>query len=494
MNKRRRVSRSRSAARSRGGAQSFFTKKNIIIISCAAAAIIIAAVVLIVLLAGNSKNVNPDEVSVEKLMELKFDNGVSVEGIDVSGMKFKEAIDPVKAKAETMLDELNVKYIIEEEEHSVSAYEMGAYIDYAVVMKEAMFGEAKDYPLNYEIDKAKLTEAITPACEEHTRDAKDATVALDVDSNEETLTVSADIVYTDEVTGLGIEKDKLAEKIADSVNNRTFEAPIEAEIETIEPKWTKEFLQQNMNVMGEYSTTFKDSAYGRRFNIWKMSTVVCGVVLMPGETWSINEAAGDRTTANGWADAAGIKNGAYVDEPGGGICQVSSTLYNAVLRSEVTVVKRSHHSWPLSYVPVGLDATISTGSPDFVISNPYDTPIILAVRCDASSERSIRVRIYGPEMDYKLDFTSEIVEEKEADPIKTTIDPSLSPGASKKVKPRHNALTVNIYKHVIDKSTGKEISKEVYKVERYNAFAGMIAYGPEPTATQTPEQTSEPAA
>lgn len=95
-------------------------------------------------------------------------------------------------------------------------------------------------------------------------------------------------------------------------------------------------------------------------------------------------------------NAAGISDGQYVDEPGGGICQVSSTLYIALIKSEVEIVTRSHHSWPLSYVPTGLDATISTGGPDFVYRNNYDTPIAVVVTVDGKDERSITVKVHGP--------------------------------------------------------------------------------------------------
>ncbi len=473
--------RRRIYSKKKGGffSPGFWTKSRLIIAGVALAAII--AVVLVCVFAGGEKD--PSEVSDEELFRMKFDEGVSIEGVDVSDMVFTDAAELVLEKANDLLSELVAAYKVEDSVYYISAYDMGAQIDYAATMKEAMFGEKGDYPLAVEVDEGRITTMITANCKLHNVEAQDAMPSLDVNSDEDTLKVTADLVISEAVVGKEVDIAGLASKIAAAVSARDDE-PAVADIKETQPKWTSEFIEENMTVMGEYTTTFKDSAYGRRYNIWKMSDVVCGVVIMPGETWSINEAAGDRTADNGWKDAAGIVNGAYVDEPGGGICQVSTTLYNAVLRSEVAIVERSHHSWPLSYAPVGLDATISTGKPDFVISNPYDTPIVLAVRCDAYSEgdKSVRVRIYGPEMDYKLDFTSEIIREEEPEPAATTIDPSMSPGESKEISPRHNALTVNIYKHIIDKETGEEIEKVHYKTEYYAAFRGTIAYGPEESA------------
>lgn len=461
----------------------FWTKPRILIAAGALLAIIIA-VVLICTLSGGKKDIS--NITDEELFAMEYPQGISVEGVDVSGMLFTDAAEKVLDKANELLDELVAKYIIEDETYYISAYDMGAKIDYAATMKEAMFGEKGDYPLDITVDNNRIATMIKANCELHNVEAKNAMPSLDVDSSEETLVITSDLVITEEVTGKEVDTTGLAKKIAQAVGKRD-EEPSVADITETQPEWTKEFIEENMSIMGEYTTYFKDSAYGRRYNIWKMSDVVCGVVIMPGETWSINEAAGDRTTENGWKDAAGIVNGAYVDEPGGGICQVSTTLYNAAIRSELTIVERSHHSWPLKYAPVGLDATISTGKPDFVISNPYDTPIVLAVRLDANSEgeKSIRVRVYGPPMDYKLDFTSEVVKEVEPEPAATTADPSLSPGKSKEVSPRHNALTVNVYKHTIDKATGEEMEKTLYKTEYYAAFRGTIAYGPEKSEEPT---------
>ncbi len=489
MNRRRYSQRRRGRRRSTPAifTARFWTKKKIIIAASALAAVVLA-VVLICVFAGAPKD--PENVTDEQLLSMKFGSDILIEGVDVSGQVFSDAIEPVKQKADEMLSSLNLNYTIEKKKYTITAYEMGAIIDYPSVMKEAMFGGAGEYELKYEVNEEKIKSAVSGACSAHEVAAKDAEVSLDVTNDEKNLIVSASMVVSDEVVGKKVDNAALAKKIVAAVEKKQIDKAVKADVEEIQPKWTKQFLDDNMKLMGEYTTTFKDSAYGRRYNIWKMSGVVCGVVLMPGETWSINQAAGDRTTENGWKDAAGIKNGAYVDEPGGGICQVSSTLYNAILRSEVTVVDRSHHSWPLKYVPVGLDATISTGSPDFVISNPYDTPIVLAVRCDAGNEKYVRVRVYGPEMDYKLDFTSKVVKESEPEPAATTVDPSLSPDTSKEVSPRHNALTVEIYKQKLDKQTGEKLGEpELYTTEYYAAFRGTIAYGPE--KTDEPEKSAD---
>ena len=129
-----------------------------------------------------------------------------------------------------------------------------------------------------------------------------------------------------------------------------------------------------------------------------------------------------------------------MDEPGGGICQVSSNLYNALLKAEVEIVDRSHHSWPLGYVKTGLDATISTGSPDFVFKNNYDVPIAIVVDCDAVNSRKITVSVYGPARDYAVKLESDIISETEpTEEMEIIYDSSMDEGETQIVKKRHNS-------------------------------------------------------
>lgn len=481
------------------------------VIACIALVLIIAAV-LFYILSGSS-----GEVNAEELAEAKFADGISIAGIDVSGKTISEAEPAVRAKAEELLNSVDIKYSVDGTEYPVTPYEMGAYVDHASVMTEAvLYGrggsiaenneqkkkaeeEGIDFPLKISTDRSTAAESLKRHGALYNTEPKNASVRVAVQQNSDKLTCSGELVFEEDEQGLTVNAEKLAEAVCAAAESDTHTAVINASLEITDADITLESLKANCVLMGEFSTTFKTSAYGRRFNIWKMSTVVNGVTLNPGEQWSINEAAGDRTTQNGWADAAGIKNGGYVEEPGGGICQVSTTLYGAVLRSELTVVERKHHSWPSDYVPVGLDATISTGAPDFVFANPYEYPIVVIANTDASDARTVRVSIYGPPMDYKLDFTSEIAKETQPEPASTTFDPSLSPGASVQVKPTKIGKVANVYKHYYDKESGKEIrDPELVYTDTYSAFSGLVAYGPtlDPNAqpTPSPNQTQEPQA
>jgi vancomycin resistance protein YoaR len=103
-----------------------------------------------------------------------------------------------------------------------------------------------------------------------------------------------------------------------------------------------------------------------------------GTILAPGETFSYNDTVGPRTTKRGWLDAPTFLDGQVVPSPGGGVCQVSTTLYNAVLRAGLGIVQRSHHSMAVHYVEPGRDATVAYGNIDFRFRNTTPAPVLVA--------------------------------------------------------------------------------------------------------------------
>lgn len=447
--------------------------------------VVAAAVVAVILLTGPSDPTKGGTV---------FAQGISIGGIDVSGMTGDEARPLLLEEAERELDALTVAYQVEGQEFTLSREQLGTTADVDSVIAEALtyIPESSDETKDFSIPKTADRETVLAALEElgvnYNTEPKNAEIQVQEQEDEDSLTCSGTLVFTDSIKGNVVNDETLADQVCAAVENDDTETVLQAELVEVEPEITREQLEENCQLRASYTTSFEDSSSGRRFNIWKMSTVVNGVVLQPGETWSINDAAGDRTTENGWADAAGIRNGAYVDEPGGGICQVSSTLYIALIKAEIEITDRTHHSWPLTYVPVGLDATISTGGPDFKYTNNQEYPIVVLVNCDAEDDRTVTVEVYGPPMDYTVRFESVTIENSEPDdPAETVYSESMEPGDSEWTKPRKNRIVAEIYK-IKEDLDGNEISRELYSTETYRAFTGEITMGP----TATPEPTDEP--
>lgn len=134
------------------------------------------------------------------------------------------------------------------------------------------------------------------------------------------------------------------------------------------------------SLLASYSTSLGGSSRNRRHNIRLACEAIDGSVLMPGEIFSYNETVGPRSSRAGFRTAPVIIRGELVPGTGGGICQVSTTLYNAVLLADLKVVRRSHHQFPVHYVPPGRDATVAYGSVDFRFANSLPSPVALSVK------------------------------------------------------------------------------------------------------------------
>ncbi len=148
--------------------------------------------------------------------------------------------------------------------------------------------------------------------------------------------------------------------------------------------------------IASYSTSYGSSNSNRRANIAQAASKINGKVLAPGEVFSFNDTVGPRTVANGFYTAKEYVNGETVDGIGGGTCQVSSTLYNAVLYSDLAIVSRTNHMFPVGYCPNGQDATVADSGVDFKFMNSMDYPIKISA---VTSGATITVSIIGTQRD-----------------------------------------------------------------------------------------------
>ncbi len=512
----------RSSSAEKSGSNELKQKKLLIQIGVIAAAVILVFLLAFLLFGGNNESTPDSTIDYDKLnLDKIIKESVYIDETPVGGLSLREIQELINDRSQHMLGTFKLGYAAFDQEFLLDAQTLGITTNADEVFAKIAEQGAKaadetetladdeekyTFRLKYHADSAAVLSALTTSTAALDTDPVDAQVDVIRSSDEANLQEVGKIDFRESVPGTYIDPKPLADLFMLAIENGDNGKIFVPEIEYIEPQISSEELSASFSKMASYSTTFRDSNANRRYNVWKMAGFVNGVILQPGEIWSINEAAGPRYEKYGWKEAAGITDGAYSEQFGGGICQVSSTLYNAVLRAELTIEKRSHHSWPVAYVPIGLDATISTGSPDFIISNPYDIPVVILVNCDAKAEKKITVSIYGPEMDYVVDFKESIITNEEpSQPAATKLDLSLSPGASKMTKERKNRIVVEVYKIKYDKNTGKQLGpRELHHTDTYRAQIGEISYGPSaspsqtatvqptPTATKTEEKTPEP--
>ncbi|MBU8907191.1 VanW family protein [Desertibacillus haloalkaliphilus] len=182
---------------------------------------------------------------------------------------------------------------------------------------------------------------------------------------------------------------------------------IELPIYETEPTVAVEDLDAIKDVsLGSFTTYFNPNVQGRSLNIAESSAAIQHYVLGPDDVFSFNSVVGERTIKRGYHEAKEIVNQEFVMGVGGGICQTSSTLFNAIDKAGLEVVERYTHSREIGYVSPGRDATVSWGGPDFKFKNPYDFPVLIATDVSLTSGE-ISVDVYASQQKYDLFVKSE---------------------------------------------------------------------------------------
>lgn len=252
--------------------------------------------------------------------------------------------------------------------------------------------------------------------------------------------------------------------------------------------------------LGTYTTYYDPSNRNRSTNIYLSAKKINGTVVMPGETFSYNQTVGKRTIDAGFKEAGAYANGKVVQEVGGGICQVSSTLYNACLFANLEIVLRYNHLFECSYVDAGRDATVSWGGPDFKFKNSRKYPVKIAA---SGSDGTVTVSIYGleEENEYTVKVTSKktSIIDKETEYVD---DPNLEEGKEVVEQSGHAGCTSEAYKILY--KDGQEYSRTLLSKDRYSALKTIIRRGtkkvevpkqeeptpPTPTPPQEPQNTN----
>lgn len=228
------------------------------------------------------------------------------------------------------------------------------------------------------------------------------------------------------------------------------------------------------DLLSSFRTSFTSSNSNRSTNIRLCSEKINGTVLMPGGTFSFNQVVGKRTPEAGFKPATAYSSGKVVQEYGGGICQVSSTLYNAVLYANLEITERTNHGYKPSYVDPGLDATVSWGGPDFKFTNNRDYPIRIV--CDTSN-KILNIYIYGlkRDTDYKVVLDAQYVSTVN---FKTVYqkDSSLASGQSRVIQSGSNGCKTATYKYLYD-ANGTLVSSECISRDTYNPHNKIVAVG-----------------
>ncbi|MFF2483628.1 VanW family protein [Paenibacillus sp. NPDC058071] len=428
--------------------------------------------------------------------------GTTAGGISVGGLTVEDAVKQVEEYVQllelrTVAVEANEKTA---DRMEWTAKEIGYSVE-VIGLKEALqklhqgnlLEQAKyryRFPRTYELkqsfDRAKFEKLVRKQWDWiDNNDPQDAT---------RTITNKDEIVYVPHVDAYRINPAPLVDKIEPwlilsgaEIGGRPEQSVTESlPIDIVHPKVTLEQLKAEGidRKIFEFTTDFNSSAEGRAHNVTAAANALNDWHLAPGEVFSYGDVIKLAGKEYGFREAPVIQNGKLVPGIGGGICQVSSTLYNVVLRTGIEVVERRNHSLPVAYLPKGQDATFATGSIDFRFRNSTGKHLIIRTSVD---NQKLTVKMFGtmPE-NIRYDIESKTVKEI-APSIQYVTDKSLKSGARVVVQNGRSGSVVETYRTLV--KDGKAVSRERVSRDTYRAQPTIIHVGP---GTNAPSSTPKP--
>ena len=454
--------------------------KNLAKVIIAIIIVVIAAAVCFFVLYRSHVNKMYEAVNIDT-----FYNGVMVNGVELGGYTMEEA----KEKLNSDINEKIKDEIIELKDGSGNAFQLkysdfdGKYnIDDTLLaaynyarngdIKERyklikdLENNPKDFEAEFTYNAALLKEKLNEIASAINVEAQDSTISRE----------NGQFVITDERQGYEMEIDATYEKIKPVIESMD-EETIDIVGKVTEPNVTREENEKATTLIGTYYTTFSGGSAnaGRNENLRVGCEHVNGTVLKPGETFSMNEALGPQTYENGYRNAAVIVNGKIEDGLAGGVCQITSTLYNAVILAELKVVERSNHSLAVAYVPLGQDAAVAGDYKDLKFQNDTDYPIYIETYL---SGNKLIANVYGYEIH---DSGREVEFENIVDSIipkpaeKITEDPELPKDYREVTYYGKEGKKVSTYKIVYE--NGVQISREFFSKSTYSATADEVTIG-----------------
>lgn len=324
----------------------------------------------------------------------KISKNMFVENVDVSDMTKEEALKIVNSNKNPESINLvyeNTKYEISPKDIDLTyntketieqAYNYNKTDNYFQNVKRYfdVKKNSKNIKLKSSYNESKLSEYIQKVSND-----------INVDMVNATVYVSGGIGYNPSVTGKELDVASTKESIINNIKDKKY-GEIQLKVNLKEPKVTTKDAQSVNALLGQFSTKFSTGAESRNHNIKTAAQKSSNILLMPGEEYSYNNLTGMRNKANGYKDAPVIINGKLEDALGGGVCQVSSTLYNSVLMSGMKLTSITNHSLASNYVPLGRDAMVNDGGTDFKFKNPYSHPVFIK---NSVGNGTITSSIYG---------------------------------------------------------------------------------------------------
>lgn len=411
--------------------------------------------------------------------------GISIDGTDVSGMSKEEATALLEGKHTDVLADEVITLGYEKDKWEIAFSDVKASYGIAEVVEEAYnYGrmgtekervamvsalqkEGKDFPLGFTYDQEALDKILNEIADEFYQEMENSSMTR----------ANGSFVITDEKEGRKMDMNATREAVAGAI-----EAMESASVGIVADVVEAEIgYADNLNVtdlLGSFSTTYSGGDVNRNTNLVVGCEYINGTVLAPNEVFSAEKSLGEQTYERGYRSAGVYVNGKVESGMGGGVCQITTTVYNAAIMAELEIVERFPHSMTVGYVPLGRDAAIADGYKDLKIKNNTEFPIYLEAY---AANGVLQVNIYGNESrdanrSVAFDTVYEGTIPKPGEIVKE--DPELQEGERVITHTGRTGSKVSVYKTVYDGQ--KQVSRDWFSSSSYRAVADEVSVGTKP--------------
>ncbi len=446
----------------------------------------ILAATVIVVVAGAFLLTNENLFKADVTEDTVIENGVYIGGIDVSGMNTEEATSAVNNYVEVIKTK-SITLVGPKGNLSLTLENMGVSADTGAAVSEAVsvgktgnlikrFKELKDLEnehhvvdMGLSIDKQKTAEIINNKSSRINIKAIDNGLKIE----------DGEFIYVPGQQGNEVDIVTAVNELNDYIGSEWEIAAIENEEFTLtsvisQPRGTEEELSVVRDLIGTFTTNYKSSSAGRAKNVENGASKIHGTILYPGDELSVYELVNPFTQENGYELAGSYLNGETVESFGGGICQVSTTLYNAVLNAELEITQRYNHSMIVTYVNPAADAAIAGTYKDLRFKNSFDFPVYIEATWE---NRNITFNIYGKETrsaNRTVEYVSEVLSENDP-PTEYTISYTDPVGTFVTTRSKHIGYVAELWKVV--KVDGVEQERTKVNKSTYQASAKKVTIG-----------------
>ena len=362
-------------------------KKKIVIISAVAAAVVVVLGAAGVLL---FQNLNKESEAAKQSEEFMYAENTVVSGVDISNRTVKLAKKLLERNEDKFVTPITFDIDVNGKNFQLKEADFTYTYNIDDVLAQIKSDTEKNqlatdengkttYTITATVVDDSITKNVSKLCEENDSEPKNAYVTDFKPYSENRFS------FEEAVNGIKVDAKDLSTKIKDGFSKGNSVSKIAAVTETLKADMDAETLESKLVKLSTYETYSTNTENGT--SNMKVALSACnGSVIKPGENWSFNSCTGDSNLeSNGYKSAHVISEGKIIDGIGGGICQASSTIYNAAVRANLEIEERHNHQWASSYVPTGLDATIDYPNLDLVLSNPTKYQMFLECRVEGST-------------------------------------------------------------------------------------------------------------